>query len=81
MNIQNKMQEIHHKFGVSEKANYLIQLFVEKLLKEQKDELSLSTITHRRGLLDDFPDSWNSNPKNQDPIKDSDIEYFMDRIC
>jgi hypothetical protein len=38
MNIQDKMQEIHHKFGVTEKANYEIQLFVEDLIKKDRAE-------------------------------------------
>jgi hypothetical protein len=44
MNIQDKIQEIHHKYGVTEKANYEIQLFVEALLKEQKEQLILSGV-------------------------------------
>ena len=51
MNIQDKMQEIHHKYGVSEKANYEIQLFVEGLLKEQKEQLLLQRVSHRSELL------------------------------
>lgn len=50
MNIQDKMQEIHHKYGVTEKANYEIQLFVEALLKEQKEQLILS------GVVKSLPD-------------------------
>ena len=38
MNIQDKMQEIHHKFGVTEKANYEIQLFVDELIKKDRAE-------------------------------------------
>jgi hypothetical protein len=38
MNIQDKMQEIHHKFGVTEKANYEIQLFVDDLIKKDRAE-------------------------------------------
>ena len=49
MNIQDKMQEIHNKYGVTEKANYEIQLFVEALLKEQKEQLILS------GVRQSFP--------------------------
>ena len=45
MNIQDKMQEIHHKYGVTEKANYEIQLFVEALLREQKEQLILSGVS------------------------------------
>ena len=38
------MQEIHHKYGVTEKANYEIQLFVETLLKEQKEQLRIGGV-------------------------------------
>jgi len=38
MNIQDEIQEIHHKFGVTEKANYKIQLFVEDLIKKDRAE-------------------------------------------
>ena len=34
MNIQDEMQKIHHQYGVSEKANYLVQL----LFDEQKEK-------------------------------------------
>jgi hypothetical protein len=52
MNIQDKMQEIHHKYGVTEKANYEIQLFVETLLKEQKEQLSLCGVGISAYLMD-----------------------------
>ena len=51
MNIQDKMQEIHHKYGVTEKANYEIQLFVEALLKEQKYQLILTNVSRKGELL------------------------------
>ena len=35
MNIQDKMQEIHHKFGV------------EALLKEQKEQLNITVVSSR----------------------------------
>ena len=38
MNIQDKMQEIHHKYGVTEKANYEIQLFIEDLIEKDRAE-------------------------------------------
>jgi hypothetical protein len=45
MNIQDKMQEIHHKYGVTEKANYEIQLFVEDLIeKDRAEQLNLSAV-------------------------------------
>jgi len=38
MNTQDKMQEIHHKYGVTELANYEIQLFVDDLIKKDRAE-------------------------------------------
>ena len=52
MNIQDKMQEIHHKYGVSERANYEIQLFVEDLIKKDRaEQLNLSGVSQQRELL------------------------------
>ena len=52
MNIQDKMQEIHHKFGVTEKANYEIQLFVDDLIKKDRaEQLILSGVSQRSELL------------------------------
>ena len=36
MNIQDEMQKIHHKFGVSEMANYKIEQFIKNLIKEDR---------------------------------------------
>ena len=48
MNIQDKMQEIHHKFGVTEKANYEIQLFVDDLIKKDRaEQLRLHVVSER----------------------------------
>ena len=61
MNIQDKMQEIHHKFGVTEKANYEIQLFVDDLIKKDRaEQLILSGVSQQRELLLDF---WMKMPK------------------
>ena len=38
MNIQDEMQNIHHKYGVSEKANHEIEKFVEKLIEGDRAE-------------------------------------------
>ena len=55
MNIQDKMQEIHHKFGVTEKANYEIQLFVDDLIKKDRaEQLILSGVSQQRELLKAF---------------------------
>ena len=45
MNIQDEMQKIHHKFGVSEMANYKIEQFIENLIKEDRaKQLILSDV-------------------------------------
>ena len=55
MNIQDKMQEIHHKYGVTEKANYEIQLFIEDLIiKDRAEQLTLTDVSQQRELLIDF---------------------------
>jgi len=52
MNIQDKMQEIHHKYGVTEKANYEIQLFVDDLIKKDRaEQLILHGVSQQRKLL------------------------------
>lgn len=38
MNIQDEMQKIHHKYGVSEMANYKIEQFVENLIETDRAE-------------------------------------------
>lgn len=37
MDIQTEVQKIHHQYGVSEKANYEIQLMCERYAKEAID--------------------------------------------
>tara|TARA_R110002110_G_scaffold248179_1_gene464331 strand:+ start:454 stop:687 length:234 start_codon:yes stop_codon:yes gene_type:complete len=45
MNIQDEMQKIHHKFGVSEMANYKIEQFIENLIKEDRaQQLTLTDV-------------------------------------
>ena len=52
MNIQDKIQEIHHKYGVTEKANYEIQLFVDDLIKKDRaEQLILHGVSQQRELL------------------------------
>jgi len=56
MNIQDEIQKIHHKYGVSEMANYRIEQFIESLIEEKLDTTALggqkctcgnNTFTHR----------------------------------
>lgn len=45
MNIQDELQKIHHKFGVSEMANYKIEQFIESLIeKDRKEQLILNGV-------------------------------------
>ena len=45
MNIQDEMQKIHHKFGVSEMANYKIEQFIDNLIKkDRKQQLILNGV-------------------------------------
>ena len=45
MNIQDEMQKIHHKFGVSEMTNYKIEQFIKNLIKEDRaKQLILSDV-------------------------------------
>ena len=56
MNIQDKMQEIHHKYGVTEKANYEIQLFIEDLIiKDRAEQLLLHNVSQQREQLCNHP--------------------------
>jgi hypothetical protein len=48
MNIQDEMQKIHHQYGVTEMANYKIQLFIDKLVKEKCE------IAYDKGFKDGF---------------------------
>ena len=59
MNIQDELQVIHHKYGVSEKANYEIQKLFEKYAKEQTEvnKLALGDVSNIRELLIAFQ-SW-----------------------
>ena len=62
MNIQNEVQKIHNQYGMSEKANYKIQLLCEQYAKEyhdseDKSKLLLADVSNRRELLIAFQ-SW-----------------------
>ena len=51
MNIQDKIQEIHRIYGVTEKANYEIQLFIEDLIKKDRaEQLILHGVSKRNKL-------------------------------
>ena len=77
MNIQDKMQEIHHKFGVTEKANYEIQLFVDDLIKKDRaEQLILSGVSQQRELLENFAD-WMDKNVNFDGIRQEEIESYI----
>lgn len=53
MNIQDKLQEIHHKYGTTEMANYKIQLYIDELIEEEKNknvQTHLSVIEHIKNI-------------------------------
>jgi len=54
MNIQDEMQKIHHKFGVSEMANYRIEQFIEDLIEKEKEQLRLHIVRQQSELLISF---------------------------
>lgn len=82
MNIQDKMQEIHHKYGVTEKANYEIQLFVEALLKEQKEQLILYGVSQQRELLEAYQHFIDWNEEHDRKASTSErIESFIASNC
>jgi hypothetical protein len=65
MNIQDEMQKIHHKFGVSEMANYKIEQFIENLIKEDRaKQLTLTDVSHQRELLKGFANYLQSDTGN-----------------
>ena len=49
-NIQDEVQKIHHQYGMSEVANYKIQLLCEKYAKEYHDsevkKLNIPAVSH-----------------------------------
>jgi len=78
MNIQDKMQEIHHKFGVTEKANYEIQLFVDDLIKKDRaEQLIIQRVTQRSELLKEIfnltTGAWD------DPVISEDLYNRMEK--
>ena len=83
MNIQDKMQEIHHKFGVTEKANYEIQLFVDDLIKKDRaEQLILSGVSQQRELLEDYQHFIDWNEEHDRKASTSErIESFIASNC
>ena len=81
MNIKDKMQEIHQKYGVSERANYEIQLFVEDLIKKDRaEQLILSAVVkcncdERKQLEEGFEIHHLINDTYQVVGKDSDTVW------
>ena len=78
MNIQNEVQKIHNQYGMSEKANYKIQLLCEQYAKEYHDsevkKLNIPTVVGQSEQLvcgdcaegrDEFAPEWEC-PKCRD---------------
>ena len=59
MDIQTEIQNIHHQFGVSEKANYEIQKLFDKAMNEEKQEIDWNKLRDKffRECTDPSPDS------------------------
>lgn len=55
MNIQDEVIKIHSKYGITEKANYEIQLLTERYAKEYHEsevkKLGISLVSQQRELL------------------------------
>ncbi|MDD3944637.1 MAG: hypothetical protein PHS38_07985 [Bacteroidales bacterium] len=74
MNIQNEVQKIHNQYGMSEKANYKIQLLCEQYAKEYHDsevkKLNIPAVVGRsEQLVCDHPD--------EAIIRDKPTDYCM----
>lgn len=58
MNIQNEVQKIHNQYGMSEKANYKIQLLCEQYAKEyhasEVKKLNIPAVVGRSEQLVNF---------------------------
>lgn len=80
MNIQDKMQEIHHKYGVTEMANYKIQLFVDDLIKTEKEQLRLHIVSQQREQLIDFSMKRNKAPKELRPQYEKEVDEYLKSI-
>ena len=78
MNIQNEVQKIHNQYGMSEKANYKIQLLCEQYAKEYHDsevkKLNIPAVVGRsEQLVCDHP--------NEAIIRDKPTDYCMACNC
>ena len=79
MNIQDKMQEIHQKYGVTEMANYKIQLFVDDLIKTEKEQLRLHIVSQQRELLLAFAKhqrDWGNTTLTKE-MHEKEVEHFL----
>ena len=76
MNIQNEVQKIHNQYGMSEKANYKIQLLCEQYAKEYHDsEVKKLNIPAVSGGWFDFYGSKNENRNIVYPKIDENVEF------
>ena len=80
MNIQNEVQKIHNQYGMSEKANYKIQLLCEQYAKEYHDsEVKKLNIPAVRNLVCDFCDHLNTYDGMEEIRFDFMIQDFIDK--
>ena len=58
INIQNEVQKIHNQYGMSEKANYKIQLLCEQYAKEYHDsevkKLNIPTVSDELAAFKEY---------------------------
>jgi Ni,Fe-hydrogenase I large subunit len=82
MNIQDEMQKIHHKFGVSEMANYKIEQFIENLIKEDRaKQLNLTDVSQRSELLEAYTKQIKEDNEFTEEITFQDINKCIASNC
>lgn len=61
-NIQNEVQKIHNQYGISEMANYKIQLLCEQYAKEYHDseikKLNIHDVNNSAEYTRGYRDGW-----------------------
>ena len=72
-NIQDEVQKIHNQYGVSEMANYKIQLLCEKYAKEYHDS-EVKKLNIPAVIESDCDHEWINNSFDQ-------FGFLQDQIC
>jgi len=76
MNIQDELQKIHHQYGISEKANYEIELLFNKMLlpHSNKSEKWGHLNQHIKDLFVNNSDYLDEYYEEEDDLKDGEAE-------